>query len=84
MDDKVLKKKGCGSFSQVVSNEDRVAVVKWFDNKSVIFASSYTDAYPVQTIKRYCKEQKMKMDIKCPQSVKPVSYTHLDVYKRQL
>ncbi|KAF9415610.1 hypothetical protein HW555_006818 [Spodoptera exigua] len=32
-DDKKMKKKGRGSFSQIVCNENKIAVVKWFDNK---------------------------------------------------
>ncbi|RZF41578.1 hypothetical protein LSTR_LSTR000292 [Laodelphax striatellus] len=69
-DDKTMKKKGRGNFSQAVCNDARVAVVKWFDNKSVILASSYVDAYPVENVKRFSREEKRKVDVTCPQIVK--------------
>lgn len=50
--DKELKKSGRGSFTQVVDNDKKIAIVKWFDNKVVTLACSYADAYPVQEIKR--------------------------------
>ncbi|XP_053603783.1 LOW QUALITY PROTEIN: piggyBac transposable element-derived protein 2-like [Plodia interpunctella] len=68
--EKILKKKGRGSFSQVVCNENKISVVKWFDNKQVTLVSSYTDAYPLEKIKRCCKESKGRVDVTCPQIVK--------------
>lgn len=68
--DKELKKSGRGSFSQVVDNDKKIAIVKWFDNKVVTLACSYADAYPVQEIKRWSKEQKRKIGVTCPQLVR--------------
>lgn len=51
--DKELKK-----VAQVVSNEHNIAVVKWFDNKFVVAASTYVDAHPVQHIMRYKREER--------------------------
>ncbi|XP_046974849.1 piggyBac transposable element-derived protein 3-like [Vanessa cardui] len=68
--DKELKKKGRGAFAQVVSNEHNIAVVKWFDNKFVVAVSTYVDAYPVQNIMRYKKEEKKKALVTCPNLIK--------------
>lgn len=85
--DKQLKQKGRGSFCQKVDNTNKVVIVKWFDNKSVMLCSSYTDAYPATLIKRYVKNKKQdktnhnqynqaKTDIQCPQIVKHYN-THM-------
>ncbi|KAH9632632.1 hypothetical protein HF086_004750 [Spodoptera exigua] len=68
--DKDLLKKGRGSSKQVVCNKNKLSVVKWHDNKSVILAGSYVDSFPMETITRYSKETKSKIDIPCPQIVK--------------
>lgn len=44
--------------------------MKWFDNKQVTLVSSYTDAYPLEKIKRFRKESKGRVDVTCPQIVK--------------
>lgn len=68
--EKALKKKGRGTFCQVVCNKNKLSVVKWFDNKQVTLVSSYDDAYPVENIKRFSKEAKSRVDVKCPKIVK--------------
>lgn len=68
--DKDMKKKMRGSFAQAVCNKNKLAVVKWHDNKCVTLISSCTDAHPVDKIKRYCKVQKKKVDVDCPSIVK--------------
>lgn len=68
--DKELKKKGRGAFAQVVSNKHNIAVVKWYDNKFVVAASTYVDAHPVQNIMRYKKEEKKKGPVTCPNLIK--------------
>lgn len=65
-----MKKKGRGAFCQVVCNKNKISIVKWFDNKQVTLVSSYDDAYPVENIKRFSKEAKSRVDIKCPKIVK--------------
>ncbi|XP_047518990.1 piggyBac transposable element-derived protein 4-like [Pieris napi] len=67
--DKVLAKKGRGANQQIVCNANKIAVVKWFDNKVVTLASSYVDSHPKEKIKRYCKETKSKVDVECPQNI---------------
>lgn len=68
--DKQLKKKKRGSSAQVVCNKNKLAVVKWNDNKVVTLISTYIDSYPLETIKRYDKDEKKKVDVECPQVVK--------------
>lgn len=68
--EKMLKKKERGSYSQVVCNNNKLAVVRWNDNKCVTLISSYTDSEPVQKIKRYSKDAKRKVDVDCPNVVK--------------
>lgn len=70
LSDKAMKKKGRGTYCQMADNENKIALVKWFDNKVVTLVSSYQDAHPIVKIKRYCKEQKQKVDVTCPQLVK--------------
>ena len=68
--DKVLKSQGRGSFCQTVCNKTKLSLVKWNDNKCVILASSYSDAYPVSKVKRYCKIKKRKIEVNYPNIVK--------------
>ncbi|KAG5890538.1 hypothetical protein JTB14_035054 [Gonioctena quinquepunctata] len=68
--DKELARGGRGSFDQKVDNTTKVAIVKWYDNKSVLLCSSYVDAYPVLQMKRYVKKNARKIGVPCPQIVK--------------
>ncbi|KAG5864357.1 PiggyBac transposable element-derived protein 3, partial [Gonioctena quinquepunctata] len=68
--DKQLKKKERGSFSQVVCNDNKVCIVKCFDNNCVTVASSYMDAYLLENIQRYDKESKQKKPVTCPKIIK--------------
>lgn len=56
--DKSQKKKGRGTFSQVVCNKNKLSVVKWFNNKQVTLVSSYVDAYLLEKIKRFSKKNR--------------------------
>lgn len=53
--DKELRQQGRGSFCQKIDNINKVTIVKWYDNKSVLMCSSYCDAYPLSTIKKVYK-----------------------------
>ncbi|XP_045451964.1 piggyBac transposable element-derived protein 3-like [Melitaea cinxia] len=59
-----------GAFAQVVSHEHNIAVVKWFDNKFVLAASTYVEAHPVQNVMRYKKEEKKNDLVTCPNLIK--------------
>ncbi|CAH3983955.1 unnamed protein product [Pieris brassicae] len=58
------------SYCQVVCNKNKLSIVKWFDNKQVTLVSSFDDAYPVENIKRFRKEAKSRVDVKCPKILK--------------
>ncbi|CAK1601014.1 unnamed protein product [Parnassius mnemosyne] len=68
--DKNLKKRGRGSFAQVIPNECKIAVIKWFDTKCVTAASTYTHSQPVQQVWRYCKKTKSRNPVTCPNIIK--------------
>lgn len=69
-DDKVLRKKGRGSFCCRSDNTNKITCVKWYDNKAVSLVSTYVSIEPVTTAKRYDKNQKAKVDVACPNIVK--------------
>ncbi|KAJ8870335.1 hypothetical protein PR048_029356 [Dryococelus australis] len=75
-DDKSLKKKKAGSFCNVVSDEFKVSVVRWIDNKTVTLVCSYADAYRVSSAKKYCKDTSEGIDGACPYVVKEYN-THM-------
>lgn len=70
--DKALKEKGRGSFEEKHAKlqDTALTAVKWFDNKSVHLISTFTDAYPLQQVSRYCNKQNRKVKVDCPMIVK--------------
>lgn len=70
LSDKALQKKGRGAYCQATCNKNKIAIVKWFDNKPVTLVSSYVDAYPIDKVKRFHKESKGRIDVPCPQIVR--------------
>ncbi|CAK1594386.1 unnamed protein product [Parnassius mnemosyne] len=68
--DKVLAKKGRGASSQIVCNDTKLAVVRWYDNKPVTLASSFVDSHPMGKIQRYSKDTESRVEVNCPQIVK--------------
>lgn len=68
--EKELKKTERGRFSQVVCDENRLAVVRWSANKVVTLASSFVASEPVEQIQRYCKDVKNESPVQCPQIVR--------------
>lgn len=67
---KAMKKKKRGAYSQVVCDKTKLALVRWNDNKPVTLISSFVGCTPVHKIKRYCKVEKRKLDVDCPQIVR--------------
>ncbi|KAI8437382.1 hypothetical protein MSG28_011717, partial [Choristoneura fumiferana] len=67
--DKDMKKKPRGNYAQVVSDQ-KLAIVKWYDNKAVTFISSYVGTEPVEKTERYCKNARAKVAVDCPKVVK--------------
>lgn len=70
MSDETMKKKGRGSSCQIVCNDTKLAIVKWYDNKAVTLVSSYVDSHPMNKIKRFSKNHQSRIDFDCPQIVK--------------
>lgn len=54
---KIKKKRGRGSYAQVVCNKNKIAIVKWYDNKCVMHCASYTvcGSLPERTWKKKCQ-----------------------------
>lgn len=68
--DKQLAKSGRGSYDQKVDDDKKIAIIKWYDNRAVVLASSYVASEPVTTIKRYSKAEKKRVEVCCPEIVK--------------
>lgn len=68
--EKDMKKKERGAFAEVACNDNRLAVVRWNDNKAVTFLSSFVASAPVEKIMRYSKYAKKKVEVQCPQIVR--------------
>ena len=70
--DSKLKTKGRGSFDEKCTNIDGVdlRVVKWYDNRAVILASTCSSAQPLLTVDRYNRRKKQTVCIQCPSIVK--------------
>ncbi|KRY51609.1 PiggyBac transposable element-derived protein 3 [Trichinella britovi] len=65
-----LKGKGRGASDFCCTRDNKLCVVKWFDNREVILASTYKCVDPVQPVRRWDKRQRQFIDIPCPQIVK--------------
>lgn len=68
--DKAWKTKPKGFYSQIVCNSNNICVAKWHFNKCVTTASNYVEADPVFIIQRYCKHNKKKFPVPCPEITK--------------
>ena len=68
--DKELIRQGRGSYDYQVDNCAELAVVKWNDNKPVTLVSSCVSKDPVTEVKRYSKQEKIKIPVPCPEIVK--------------
>lgn len=65
--DRQLKR---GEWDEWVRNDDKVCLIKWKDNKSVLLLSSCVGSEPSTTCKRWSKGDKKKVDIPQPRVVK--------------
>lgn len=70
VEDKVLKKRGRGSYEMISDNKNKVSIVKWVDNDCVSLASSYCGEEPVTSILRYNKILREKRPVSCPHIIK--------------
>ncbi|CAK1585347.1 unnamed protein product [Parnassius mnemosyne] len=68
--DKVMKKKGRGTYEVMCDNDKKIAVTKWVDNQCIHIASSFCAEDPVTTIERYDKIEKKRISVPCPKVIK--------------
>lgn len=73
--DKDLKKKGQGSYDQVVSVDGDVVVVKWMDNRSVALASNFVGAGESDEVDRWDRSNKKYVKVSRPEIVKLYNHT---------
>ncbi|XP_067944430.1 piggyBac transposable element-derived protein 3-like [Watersipora subatra] len=67
--DKVMKSKGRGTMEQFVTvsrGNEPISIVKWFDTKSILMASSLHGLHPVEDCKRWCKQKKQFITVPRP------------------
>ncbi|XP_049772359.1 piggyBac transposable element-derived protein 2-like [Schistocerca cancellata] len=69
--DKVMKKKGRGSYEEHLSKIDGITLsaVKWYDNKPVHLLSTFAGAHPTSTVERWDRTKKEKINVECPSIV---------------
>ena len=64
-----LKEQGRGSYDFQVETPNNIAMVRWFDRKSINFISSYTCIQPLGECKRYSSSEKKCINIPRPSIV---------------
>lgn len=69
--DKKMKKNGKGTFEEkeVIVEGENIKLLKWFDNHSVLLASTFASGEPVGSVKRWDKIRQSKIDVPCPSMV---------------
>lgn len=68
--DNKMKKEGRGTYEQVVREDSKIAIVKWFDTRPVHLASSVTGSQPEGECKRWSKPDAKYIQVKQPAIVK--------------
>jgi hypothetical protein len=69
-DDKILSAQGRGSSVVISRRDEKVCVVKWYDKKPIILASSAYAIQPSDQCRRYCKKEKQYIQVQRPSIVK--------------
>uniref|UniRef100_A0A3B4U452 PiggyBac transposable element-derived protein domain-containing protein n=2 Tax=Seriola dumerili TaxID=41447 RepID=A0A3B4U452_SERDU len=64
--DKEMKKDGRGTSAQVTTEDGKICVVKWYDNKPVLMMSAVHGREPENTCQRWDKKQKRYVTIPRP------------------
>ncbi|GLV33424.1 hypothetical protein CBL_21466, partial [Carabus blaptoides fortunei] len=68
--DKVLKNQGRGKYDYKVDKDKGLIIVKWVDNKVVLFGSTLYGIKPTSNVRRFSKSTKQKVDVECPAVIK--------------
>jgi hypothetical protein len=61
-----MMKLGRGSIDQSIRSDDKIAVIKWFDNKPVVLASSKDGMMPTDQCRRWSKKDKAYIMVNRP------------------
>lgn len=67
--DKELSKAGCGAYEVKYEKTSWMSIVKWYDNKAVLLASSFIGPEPVERCRRWSKEKKEYVEMDRPHIV---------------
>ncbi|KAK3507405.1 hypothetical protein QTP70_019644 [Hemibagrus guttatus] len=65
-DEKSLAKRGRGSVDARVEKEERMTIVKWYDNRSVTLISSYCAVEPQDKARRWSKSEQAFVEVNRP------------------
>ena len=68
--DAEMRKLGRGSVDEKVRNDGQICVLKWFDNKPVVLASSVEGKEPEDICRRWSKKDKVYIPVNRPVAVK--------------
>ncbi|CAH1965230.1 unnamed protein product [Acanthoscelides obtectus] len=68
--DSILKKRGRGSSDQLVRQDEKMVLVKWFDSRPVQMASSKCGSEPLGECKRWSKSDNKYIQIPQPNVIK--------------
>lgn len=69
--DAVLKRRGRGSHEEQEGKVEntKIRIVKWYDNRAVTLASSYSSGRPISSVRRWDKSTKQYIDVDRPHIV---------------
>ncbi|KAL3216925.1 hypothetical protein MRX96_032713 [Rhipicephalus microplus] len=59
-----------GDLDELTRNDEKVAIVKWKDSKTVLLASTCAGATNVEPVKRWSKKEKKYIDVPAPEVVR--------------
>lgn len=68
--DKMMAKMPQGSCDEAVSHDGKVALVKWFDSRSVVMASNFVGVGTMDEVQRWDKKQGRFLKVSSPEVVK--------------
>ena len=66
---KDLEKEGRGAMDYRTGNNSDIIITKWVDNKTLHLISNYVSIEPMESIQRWSKYEKRKVQVPCPQIV---------------
>lgn len=64
--EKQMKKKNRGYYTHMYDSENSLLLVRWKDNSIVTMMTNFDSIEPLSRVKRWCKEEKEKVDVPQP------------------